>query len=280
MIIGIIIYNILLIIYLFNGCFLTFFHNRWKKNTAYDLLKNKYNMSKQLYREKPINKLPEILSYPVVLKPVDSGKGNDVYMDVNTNFELQKISFMLIKKYGCFVIEEQVNGYKEARVLIDNRFNDLSITRRLDISLTGDGYKTLEELSKIKSFQCNNDYHPVVIDERLVDKKYIPKNGETVVVNKRRNSSLGGKVEIIDINKVHPENIKIFKKILIDIKSSFNGLDIFYKDLSKPYNESGIMLLETNFCPGINKKRLFSKDFQNVRNFIILSNIILIFLLR
>ena len=50
-----------------------------------------------------------------------------------------------------------------------------------------------------------------------------------------------------------------------DIGSTFNGLDILFYDLSISHKKSPVILLETNFCPGWNKKRVFSPEFKSAR---------------
>ena len=86
-----------------------------------------------------------------------------------------------------------------------------------------------------------------------------------MLVNNRKNSSLGGDIKIMDVSKVHSDNIKLFYNIMEDINSTHNGLDILFDDLSVSYKVLPIILLEVNFCPGYNEKRLWNAEFDTGR---------------
>lgn len=272
--------NIALIIIIFNfwqyyvkyDCYSHNTHDRWKKNVGYNLLKDKYALPKQQLLLSPINYLPDGFKYPVVLKPTDQGKGRDVYTDINTDKELFIISTKLLSYYKDIVLENQILNKRECRVLINTKVGHISITERLPIAVTGNGINNIKELVKIQNKKNKkrknhyNDYHAIIIDERIVDKNTIPKLGEFVIVNNRKNSSLGGDIRIMDIKKVHPDNIKLFYNILDDIGSTHNGLDILFDDLSVSHKIKPIYLLETNFCPGLNKKRIMSPEFASARH--------------
>jgi D-alanine-D-alanine ligase-like ATP-grasp enzyme len=264
-------YIIVLIITLFAwfihmtaDCTFRFFNDRHTKDKGYEILHKKYNMPKQMTLTREIQALPHGFVFPVVLKPVNASQGTDVYMDINA-LELHQISKALLTKYKKIVIENQISGFKECRVLVNTTYNYMTVTERLPISVVGDGIHSIEQLANKPNNQKNNDHHKIVIDDRYVDRKRIPINGETVVVNNRRNTSLGGKINILDMNTVHPDNIQMFKEMTKDIGSSFNGLDIFYIDLSVSHKQLPIILLETNFCPGINKTQIFTDQFAPIR---------------
>lgn len=243
-----------------------------KKDITYELLHKKYNMTKQITIYNPIKKLPHGFVYPVVLKPTDGSLGKHVYTDINDNDELLSISKKLLKNNKMIILENQIQNMRECRVLIHKKLNHISITERLPITVIGDGIHTIKELvtaknkMKMNMKNSNNDYHRIIIDDRIVDKNNIPYKNETVLVNNRKNSSLGGDIRLIDIKDVHPDNIQLFNDILFDINSNFNGLDIMFCDLSVSHKKRPIILLETNFCPGLNKKRIYKKEFKTVRH--------------
>ena len=246
-------------------------HDRWKKDVTYMLLKDKYNMTNQITLFKSISKLPTGFNYPVVLKPIDMGQGYDVFTDIYDDLELKLLSSRLIKKYKTIVLENQVLNKRECRVLINTKVNHFSITERLPIEIIGDGVNDIEFLvrhqNKINKLKINhyNDYHKIIIDDRIIDKKKIPYLNERVLVNNRKNSSLGGDIKIMDVSKVHSDNIKLFYNIMEDINSTHNGLDILFDDLSVSYKVLPIILLEVNFCPGYNEKRLWNAEFDTGR---------------
>jgi D-alanine-D-alanine ligase-like ATP-grasp enzyme len=246
-------------------------HDRWKKDVGYAILHKKYRMTKQASHLFPIKDLPEGFKFPIVLKPVDGGRGDDVYTDINTNEELYQISKKLLSKFDKIVLENQIIGMRECRVLIHKKLNHISITERLPITVTGDGKNNIFQLVAIldnknkKEKNKYNDFHKTIIDERIVNPINIPKKNEVVLINNRKNSSLGGDIRFINIKDVHPDNIKLFYSMLRDIDSTFNGLDILFYDLSISHKKSHILLLETNFCPGWNEKRIFSPEFKSAR---------------
>jgi hypothetical protein len=259
--------NIFLIIFIYNllltdgtyDCDTHKSHNRWEKNIGYSILHNKYNMPKQLLLTNPIHKLPSGFQYPVVLKPTNKGGGQDVITDIIDDDDLFTTSSSLIKKYKKIVIENQIMNKRECRVLIHKKLGHFSVTERVPITLVGDGIHTVEFL--VNKFENDNKhnkhlhYETVIIDDRIIDRKLIPVNGQKVRINNRKNFCLGNIAKPIPKNTIHPDNIRLFYNIMKDIDSSFNGIDILFDDLSVSYKKLPFYLLETNFCPSYNGKK-------------------------
>ena len=242
-------------------------HNRWEKNIGYSILKDKYNMPKQLLLTDPIHKLPSGFQYPIVLKPTNKGGGLDVITDIVDDDDLFTTSSNLIKKYKKIVIENQIMNKRECRVLIHKKLGHFSVTERVPVILVGDGIHTVEFLvNKFENDNKNNKqlFDPVIIDNRIIDRNLIPAKNQKVRINNRKNFCLGNIAKLIPKNTIHPDNIKLFYNIIKDIDSSFNGLDILFDDLSVSHKKLPIYLLETNFCPGyIDKEKLI--DLESIR---------------
>ena len=236
------------------------------KDTVYEKLNKKYNMTKQIKinienlskkskKNSELFNIKEISNYlnePLVVKPVAGLKGKDVYTDVTFD-ELYKIISNLMKSKKALrnkyvIIEEQVLGFNEARVLLTRDFKDITVLKRLPITVIGDGISTVEQLAKNAPKKTKVNNYKIVIDDRIVDRYRIPSKNEIVLVNNKRNISQGA--DGYYITDIHPDNKKLFFDIAKDLNVNFTGLDIFYIDLSISHKELPIILLEANACPG------------------------------
>ena len=79
----------------------------------------------------------------------------------------------------------------------------------------------------------------------------LPKN-KNITITDIANSTYGSEREIIPIDRIHPDNIKMFRRLNNITKLNLNGIDyISNRGLDIPYYQSDGNILETNSSPGI-----------------------------
>jgi glutathione synthase/RimK-type ligase-like ATP-grasp enzyme len=259
---GLIIVNIIIIIVWYNYIKKCTSTNDTTKEYAYKTLSNVISMPKQLTLYKPIKILPKGFRFPIVLKPDDGSQGRNIYTNIMDNSHLYVLSKLLLNGNKKIIMENQIMNMRECRILIDTRINHLSIMEKKYMTVVGDGINTIFELAKKKSKSKSDKRFSIKLDKNVVNINDIPNKGHPVIVNYKRNASLGADGYYINPKTVHPDNIKLFYTLLDKMNNYKLGIDLLFHDLSISHTKSPIILIEVNACPGFDKKRLFKKEFK------------------
>lgn len=193
------------------------------------------------------------LSFPLVVKPVNETKGKGVHLDISNAIELQNVIKKLISKYDELIIEEQIDGNTYRILIVNNKIIDI-ILRPLPF-IIGDGNKTLQKLlDKRNKNQLKNNNYPIYnVNYNFIKKQgfklnsIIPKNKKVYVTN-IANYHNGSNPVIIPIEKVHPDNIKMFLQVNKVLGANISGIDYISKDISKSYKKQGAVI-EVNSGP-------------------------------
>ncbi|MEK7066626.1 MAG: cyanophycin synthetase, partial [Patescibacteria group bacterium] len=184
------------------------------------------------------------LKFPVIVKPNSRSQGEDVYK-IFDETRLEKILKQLFKRNDIVLIEEYVKG-KDYRIIVLGGEVKIAYERK-PLSILGDGKKNIEELfnKKINLLKKYREIDTLFSDKRIVErlknyykisKKFVPKNGQEIVLLDNANLSSGG--EGIDATEIIHED---YKKIAVDIAKSMNlkfaGVDLLIPgDITKPLN--------------------------------------------
>lgn len=205
----------------------------------------------------------DIITPPVVLKPVHGSHGYDVYTDINTKEELLSALKRLIKNRGLTdVLIEEYYPAKEYRVFITKN-KDYAVLNRDPASVIGDGIHTIAELIDIENY---NRFHPrtnalceILVDEELhkyLSKRnltinYIPQDKELVYLRPNSNVAMGGLcIDATDI--VDPSVIDIAYKVLKSFPGlPYIGIDYMTNSIDQPQDENSYRIIEVNTVPGI-----------------------------
>lgn len=216
-----------------------------------------------------INKISSLgMKFPLVIKPVFGSHGSNVYVGIKDVDELKNRINNLRKKIKCdILVEEQVEG-DTFRILV---FNDhiIDIIKRIPPHVYGDGYSTLNELidnhiaekrKKGEHYIKNIDYNYIL--QQGYNSDDIIHKGQQVYLTQVINLHNGAGVEVIDMNRVHPDNIELFKRINKVTKLNLNGIDFISKDLMIPYYKNG-SVIEVNSSPGVEGHAKYNPDSIN-----------------
>lgn len=221
----------------------------------------------EVFYSKDINYIMEafhILDGPVVLKPVFGSHGYDVYMNLQTENEVEQALEKIKRHRGDstkVLIEEYYEG-KEYRVFVTKN-KDYAVLHRDPAHIFGDGASTIEELIiKENNRRMNprtNALCEILVDEELhkylasqnKTMKYIPNNQEKVYVRENSNVAMGGVCEDYT-DKVDPSVINIGMKVLKAFPGlPYVGIDYMTNSITKPQKEDSYRIIEINTVPGI-----------------------------
>lgn len=205
-----------------------------------------------------------VLEGPVVLKPVFGSHGYDVYMNLNSEKEIEQ-SLTKIKKHRGentkIVIEEYYEG-EEYRVFITKN-KDYAILHRDRAHVFGNGRNTIEEL-----IEKENDrrMHPrtnalceILVDEELhtyLSNQHrtiqdIPPIHEKVYVRPNSNVAMGGVCEDYT-DKADLSVIDIGMNVLKAFPGlPYVGIDYMTNSITNPQTEDSYRIIEINTVPGI-----------------------------
>lgn len=195
-----------------------------------------------------------ILKFPIVIKPIDSSRGSNVYTDIKDKQQMLKIIKKLLKKTNDILIEEFKQGYSYRILVFNNQIiYAYQITKP---SITGDSRHSVIQLINTLIHKSDDIINMDQIDFDNIHKlgyekhSVLPK-GVTITISSVANGSLGAVLKDLQISDIHPDNIALFKKINRVTKLQLNGVDYLSPSIKVPYYLNDGIVLETNSTPGI-----------------------------
>lgn len=194
----------------------------------------------------------------VITKPTYGSRSRHTVMHIRTEQELRH-GYDVAKRMGPWVVlEEELQGSVYRVAVIAG--NVVAALRRDPPLVFGDGKSTVKELIAIANSDPRRHgpvFHEITVDnDALLELEYqkltfdsIPEQGWRISLAQKVGRGNGGtNTDVTD--SVHPENIKLFKKVLEVLEDSLVGIDCIMHDISKPWYEqkpSGI--IECNSVP-------------------------------
>jgi cyanophycin synthetase len=211
-------------------------------------------------RKDDIYKVVDRIGFPVVVKPPDSNNGRGISLNLKTIREVED-AYEISKVYSQdVIIEKFIKGADYRLLVINNKFT--AALKRIAANITGDGASSIEALieeeNKNPLRQPGGILTPIEVDEITLNilKKNnlklgsILQKGERLFVKETANVSAGGVPEDVT-EQVHPVNIQLAERIAKICMLDVCGIDLIAEDISIPYTESDVAVIEVNASPGI-----------------------------
>lgn len=223
-------------------------------------------------------KILKNILFPCVLKPIKGSHGNQVFANIESIDELEKVLPLVFNRHGKkdVLIEEFINGKDYRLVVVGDKVS--AVMERIPAHVVGDGVKNITQL--IKKFNKNpligERYEKPLCKIKIngevkrnlkkQNKKftYVPQEGETIFLRQNANISTGGIGQ--DVTESISQEIKdIAVKSAKAIGMVITGVDIICEESTKkPY------VLELNDTPGIDIHHYpYMGNPQNVANDIV-----------
>ena len=206
----------------------------------------------------------DVLSSPVVIKPIHGSHGDDVYTDIRSISEVDDALDAILahsSPYSKVLIEEYFKA-REFRVFITTR-GDYAILERDPAHIYGNGIDNIKKLIDDENYRRMhprvNSLCEIVIDkeaEKYLNRKNIslydiPKKDEKVYLRDNSNIAKGG-VSIDRTDEVHPTVLEIGKRVLSSFPGiPYLGIDFMTEDISKEQNDDTYRIIEINTVPGV-----------------------------
>lgn len=204
------------------------------------------------------------LGYPVVVKPIASGKGYGVSAYVVDDAELG-IAFTnaaALSPQGV-IVERHVVGNDHRLAVFGGRL--AWVAARYPASVAGDGRSSIAELIEAENRQRRDE--PAVAGGGLLQlvpdpdmlqhlrKQGLsldsrPPTGTKVTLRSVANTSKGGSIADVT-SHVHPDNVEMAEAIARGFRMDALGVDFMTQDISRSWREVPCAVIEVNGMPGI-----------------------------
>ena len=202
------------------------------------------------------------IGMPVVVKPQYGNQGRGVTVNLNSKEQILK-AYAAAKEEGSSIIVERFSPGVDHRLLvIGGRL--VAAARREPPQVVGDGAHTVKELvDQVNTDPRRGEDHatalskiPIdaiaiaVLAEQELTPDSVPSRSTVVMLRRNGNLSTGGTATDIT-HDVHPEiadrAIDAARVIGLDIA----GIDVICRDITKPLEDQGGIIVEVNAAPGM-----------------------------
>lgn len=202
------------------------------------------------------------IGYPVVLKPPSGSHGDNVWVNIKNDKELEEIINSIDKTaFGSavFIIEKYISGNEYRLFITKNNF--FAAVWRIPASIIGDEKNNILNLVKKENYRRmnprNNCLCEIKLDQITFDYMEknnltlddVPQKGEKIYLRQNSNVSTGGNCYDVTDN-VNGKFIDLAKKILEALKGvSYIGIDLICDDIAG--NNGKYYICELNPAPGL-----------------------------
>jgi len=187
------------------------------------------------------------LGYPLIVKPRKGSLSKHVYYDIKNEAELKNALNKVVRYSPTFLIEKFLPELTLYRITVIDGKN-IFAAKRLPPKIIGDGKRTISELAE-KSNIPENNINIQLLNYQGLDLNSVPPKNETVLLHKKITVALGAKIE--EVNKIHPDNAALAKKVAEIFGSKLIGIDFLGEDIKKSWKSQRCAILELNSLPNI-----------------------------
>jgi cyanophycin synthetase len=197
------------------------------------------------------------IGFPVVVKPLDKGRGEDVHVGLRSFAEVEGAAEAISERQGGVnvLVEKQFDG-EELRVFI-TRNGRYAAVRRTPASLIGDGVSSIQDLARHETERRMepriNCLGPIKIDAAA--ERWLARQGLTrdLVIPRGTRIEVLGHVDgsgayVVDATaEIHPSVAGIcHRAIQLFPSASYLGIDLVSRDPQAPQTSDSYAILEVN----------------------------------
>ena len=204
----------------------------------------------------------EDIGGPVVVKPQFGNQGRGVAVNLTTREQVVAAYVAARDESRHIVVEKFAPGGDYRLLIVGGKL--AAASHRIPAQVRGDGVSTISQLvDEVNRDPRRGDDHALplskikldavalnVLTEHGYTPDTVPAAGEVVIIRRNANLSTGGTAEDVT-DFVHPEvtarAIEAARVIGLDIA----GIDVVARDIGRPLEEQGGVIVEVNAAPGL-----------------------------
>lgn len=204
----------------------------------------------------------EEIGVPVVVKPQYGNQGRGVAVNLSSREQVMAAWHSAREEGRSIMVERFATGDDHRLLVIGHKV--VAAALRQPPRVTGDGASTIEQLvEEVNKDPRRGEDHATslskmkldaiglaVLAEQGCDAKTILAAGRTVVLRRNANLSTGGSA--IDVtDRVHPDVAARVVDAVRVIGLDIAGVDVVCRDISRPLEDQGGIIVEINAAPGL-----------------------------
>lgn len=199
------------------------------------------------------------IGLPVVVKPCDANHGRGVFIDLNTQEEIETAYKVALEEGSGVLVERFVPGLEHRLLIVGGKL--AAAARGEPIFIVGDGKSTVQDLLD----ELNRDPRRGLLEEHLLDPVLLDREPAAVLELQRQNLTTesvpaadrrilllrNGNVSSDITDLVHPSVAAAASLAARIVGLDIAGVDIVAEDISRPLQDQGGAIVEVNAGPGL-----------------------------
>lgn len=201
------------------------------------------------------------LGLPVVVKPVDADYGKGVALNLNSREQVVE-AFQQAQAISIDVMVERFAPGSEHRLLVVGG-KVVAAVRRDPPQIVGDGHSTIAELvaeanrdprrgmiehAPLSTIDLANPTALAVLQEQGYNPSSVPDTGARILIRRNTHRRVGGTTTDVTA-RIHPDVAARMLDAVRVVGLDIAGIDVMARDIGRPLEEQGGVVLEVNFEP-------------------------------
>lgn len=215
------------------------------------------------WQKKKAMRFARQLGFPLVVKPRTGSVARHVTTNIQNDEQLEKGIRHALKYSPTFIVERFIkDSFVHRATVID--FDYVACVRQVPANVSGDGVSRIRQLIDAKNqgrgrpeqkeyplnFVVEDEIAERLLSARGYNFDSVPGKGDVVYLQKDPFLRLGGDLDEVT-DKIHPDNIKLFKDLARHFDIRVTGIDFLAPDIAVSWKDQPCAILELNSVPCI-----------------------------
>lgn len=207
-------------------------------------------------------KVASQMGYPLVVKPNDRDRGVGVSADIRSDADLSRAYKLARAESAVVLVERFQPGFTHRFTVVQGRV--MRVAKHVAFGVTGDGVSTVAQLVEAAAqtlaqrkrtqrkglADCSLDAEALgLLTQNGLTPEHVPATGVYVRLRRKDNISAGGTRHTLDLDSVHPDNLRLALNVSELMGLDFAGVDVISPDVSRSWRDGHAMICEVNGNP-------------------------------